>query len=100
MTNTESSSEDTTTSDLSSTTLIDVSTYPPECSADPVNQFLCPDSGRYKDIDSADCKTYILCLRTVVGELVYAKLNCEEGTLYSDETRSCVSAETYSCLAH
>lgn len=95
---TDSSTADTTTSDISSTTLIDVSTYPPECMADPINQFRCPDSGRYKDVDTTDCRTYILCLRTVIGELVYAKLSCEEGTLYSDDAKGCVAAETYSCL--
>lgn len=66
--------------------------------ADPVNQFMCSDTGKYADIDSTDCGTYILCLRTVKGELVYAKLNCEEGTIYNDDARNCVPAEKYSCL--
>ncbi|XP_037029397.1 putative protein TPRXL, partial [Bradysia coprophila] len=94
ITNTDGSS---TTSDLSSTTLIDVSTYPPECMAEPLNQFRCPESGRYKDVNSTDCKTYILCLRTVIGQLVYAYLNCEDGTIFSDEARMCVPSHTYMC---
>uniref|UniRef100_A0A182W5J4 Chitin-binding type-2 domain-containing protein n=1 Tax=Anopheles minimus TaxID=112268 RepID=A0A182W5J4_9DIPT len=59
--------------------------------------FQCTEDGRFRNVESTDCKTYYLCTKNTDGSLIAALLNCPSSTIFSEEKRSCVTSPPNVC---
>ncbi|XP_035791633.1 mucin-2-like isoform X2 [Anopheles albimanus] len=58
--------------------------------------FVCPDEGRYADLESSDCSRYYMCLKSG-GAIVATPAVCPLSTIFSPIVRQCVDKSTYAC---
>lgn len=91
------SSQPNNTTELSESDL-ETSSLRPGC-GDSSEHFKCPRTGRFVNEQSDDCSSYYLCLKTPIGQMVFAELNCATGTLFSENSRACEPANRVNCAA-
>lgn len=81
-------------SPVTSTTEVTTTKVP---STESPNLFNCPSEGRHPNPESADCRTYYNCARTVDGNLVATQTKCPGTTVFDESIQKCVSASSYTC---